>query len=80
MLGMATRNDLKLWKKETDVPFLDPSLEYIGTSKLRLLTGKTIKALRRPLLVQDQKRNTPLAVIIKYERYIQIQRILLGEE
>jgi hypothetical protein len=78
---MTTRNNLKLWKEELpQVPYVDPSLEYIGTSKLRLLNRKSVRALRRPIVIQDQKSNTPLAVIIKYDRYIQMQRILLGEE
>lgn len=78
---VATAKDLKLWKEElADIPFVDPSLEYIGTTKLRLLNKKALGQLRRPIVVQDQKTSKPLAVIIRYEHYLQVQRALLGYE
>ncbi len=75
---MATPKDLKLWTSEIPhFPFVDPNLEYIGTSKLRLLNAKALRQLRRPIVVQDQITNKPLVVIVKYEHYLQVQRILL---
>ena len=61
------------------VPFLDPELEYVGTTKLRYMTIESLEQLKRPIVIQalrDGKDLQPLAVIIPYQQYLVMQKIL----
>lgn len=61
----------------TAIPFFDPGIEYATISKIRGLNAKNLKAMRRPLAFSDRK-GVPLGIVIPYQLYLQMQRILLA--
>jgi PHD/YefM family antitoxin component YafN of YafNO toxin-antitoxin module len=57
-----------------DIPLIDPRIEYCGTSKLRSFNTHNLGKLRKTLVIQDN--DTPLAVLVDYDRYMTIQKRL----
>ena len=53
------------------IPYLDPSVQYVGISRLRALNVSQLDALDKTLVVQDNDR--PLAVLIRYRNFMAIQ-------
>lgn len=64
----------KPWPKEWNLPFIDVRVEHIGVSRLRLLNVTGLKKLHATLVIRDGA--TPLAVIVPYARYIELQTML----
>lgn len=61
------------------MPHLDGRLEYVGVSKLRALTDTALSALKNPLVIMPhylRQRHEPLAVIIPYQTFLEIQSVL----
>ena len=59
-------------------PFVDPEVEYVGVGKLRQsMTTKELSRLSRPLLVLGVNRRTPIAVMISYTQFLQMQEAVL---
>ena len=52
-------------------PYLDPSVQHVGISRLRALNVSQLDALDKTLVVQDNDR--PLAVLIRYRNFMAIQ-------
>lgn len=51
--------------------FIDPQTEYITVAKLRLLTRRSLKEMRHPIIVTGDSR--PAAIILNYQQYLDFQ-------
>lgn len=58
-------------------PFLDPNVEYVTSSKLRLLNMKALRALRKPMIVTTREKG-PCAVILSYDTYMSMQTVIMS--
>ena len=56
------------------VPYIDPSVEHVGISRLRQLNATRLRNFEKTLVIQDN--NTPLAVLLKYEQFLTMQQQL----
>ena len=56
------------------VPHIDTSVEYVGTTRLRKLNAANLRAVNKTLVVQEN--DTPLAVLLKYEKFLIMQNKL----
>ena len=59
------------------IPYLDPSVQHVGISKLRALKVTQLRDLDKTLVIQDNDK--PLAVLLKYEHFMAIQERLGSE-
>jgi len=59
------------------IPYLDPSVQHVGISKLRALNVTQLRDLDKTLVIQDNDK--PLAVLLKYEHFMAIQERLGSE-
>ncbi len=53
------------------IPYLDPSVQHVGISRLRALNVMQLYALEKTLVIQDNDR--PLAVLIRYQNFMAMQ-------
>jgi hypothetical protein len=53
------------------IPYLDPSVQHVGISRLRALNVSQLDALDKTLVIQDNDR--PLAVLIRYKNFMAMQ-------
>jgi len=60
--------------KMAGIPYVDPSVERAGVSKLRSLNATSLSRLDKTLVIQDN--DTPIAVLLNYEQYLIIQNQL----
>lgn len=58
------------------IPIIDPSVRHVGVSKLRQLNATKLKDNEETLVIQDN--DTPLAVLLSYERFLIIQEQLFA--
>ena len=65
-------------KTQVNIPYLDPSVQHVGISKLRALNVAQLRALDKTLVIQDNDK--PLAVLLKYEHFIAMQEKMPEEE
>lgn len=60
------------------IPYIDPRVRHVGVSKLRELNATKLKEMGQgndeTLVIQDN--DTPLAVLLTYERFLVIQEKL----
>ncbi len=54
------------------MPNIDPSVKYVGVSKLRNLNATNLKEQTDDTLV-IQENDTPLAVLLSYKRFLEIK-------
>jgi lipid A disaccharide synthetase len=54
------------------LPNIDPSVRYVGVSKLRNLNATNLKEQTNQTLV-IQENDTPLAVLLSYKRFLEIK-------
>jgi hypothetical protein len=54
--------------------YIDPTIEHVGVSKLRQLNAVNLGKLKNMLVVREN--DTALAVVIRYEQYLEIQNQL----
>lgn len=59
-----------------DIPIIDPSVKHVGVSKLRGMTSGKLKQTEETLVIQEH--DTPLAVLLSYEKYLAIQQQLMA--
>ncbi len=57
------------------IPVIDPNVRHVGVSKLRTLNAERLRTLDKTLVIQDPD-DMPLAVMLRYEQYLEIQRVL----
>ena len=53
-------------------PVIDPNVKHVGVSKLRELNATKLRDLDKTLVIQDD--DTPLAVVLSYEQYLDMQQ------
>jgi PHD/YefM family antitoxin component YafN of YafNO toxin-antitoxin module len=57
-------------------PVIDPTIKHVGVSKLRELNAATLKGTEDTFVIQDN--NTPLAVLLSYEKFLIMQQQLMS--
>ncbi len=57
-------------------PVIDPTIKHVGVSKLRELNATTLKETEDTFVIQDN--NTPLAVLLRYEKFLIMQEQLMS--
>jgi hypothetical protein len=60
------------------IPYLDPSVQHVGISRLRALNVTQLRELDKTLVIQDNDK--PLAVLLKYEHFLAMQEKILKTE
>lgn len=60
----------------TTYPVIDPTIKHVGVSKLRELNAATLKETDDTFVIQDN--NTPLAVLLRYEKFLIMQQQLMS--
>ena len=60
------------------IPYLDPSVQQVGISRLRALNVTQLRELDKTLVIQDNDK--PLAVLLKYEHFLAMQEMIADEE
>ena len=63
---------------QVSIPYLDPSVQHVGISKLRALNVTQLRDLDKTLVIQDNDK--PLAVLLKYEHFMAMQQKMDSEE
>jgi hypothetical protein len=56
---------------QVSIPYLDPSVQHVGISRLRALNVTQLRELDKTLVIQDNDK--PLAVLLKYEHFLAMQ-------
>ena len=56
---------------QVSIPYLDPSVQHVGISRLRALNVAQLDGLDKTLVIQDNDR--PLAVLIRYRNFMAMQ-------
>jgi len=59
------------------IPYIDPSIQHVGISRLRALNVTQLRELDKTLVIQDNDK--PLAVLLKYEHFLAMQEHI-GED
>lgn len=59
---------------QVSIPYLDPSVQHVGVTKLRSMNIEQLRDLDKTLVIQDNDK--PLAVLLRYEQFIAIQERL----
>lgn len=62
-----------------ELPYIDPSVRYVGVSRLREMTSTVLKELREVLVIQD-KNDAPLAVVLNYDLFLEMQSLALDRK
>ena len=57
-----------------NIPKIDPNVRHVGVSKLRKLNSDDLRKIEQTLVLQEN--DTPLAVLVKYEKYLILQNEL----
>jgi PHD/YefM family antitoxin component YafN of YafNO toxin-antitoxin module len=57
-----------------NIPKIDPNVRHVGVSKLRKLNSDDLRKMEETLVLQEN--DTPLAVLVKYEKYLILQNEL----
>jgi hypothetical protein len=63
---------------QVSIPYLDPSVQHVGVSRLRALNIEQLRDLDKTLVIQDNDK--PLAVLLKYEQFMAMQAQIRGGE
>jgi len=58
-------------QNQVSIPYLDPSVQHVGISRLRALNVTQLGELDKTLVIQDNDR--PLAVLLRYEQFMAMQ-------
>ena len=58
------------------IPFIDENVEHVGTTKLRELNSAKLKSNTKTLVIQEN--DTPLAVLLNYEKFLIMQNQLIS--
>jgi hypothetical protein len=60
------------------IPYLDPTVQHVGISRLRALNVTQLRDLDKALVIQDN--DNPLAVLVKYEQLMAMQERMRRED
>ena len=53
------------------IPVIDPNVQYVGVSKLRLLNADKLQSLDKTWVIQDDDK--PIAVVLSFGQFMQMQ-------
>ncbi len=59
---------------QVSIPYLDPSVQHVGVTKLRAMNIEQLRDLDKTLVIQDNDK--PLAVLLRYEHFMAMQERL----
>jgi len=59
---------------QVSIPYLDPSVQHVGVTKLRSMNIEQLRDLDKTLVIQDNDK--PLAVLLRYEQFMAMQERL----
>jgi len=59
-----------------DIPYIDPAIQHVGTSRLRTMNATYLRLLDHPLVIRDG--DTPLAVLVPYAQFMKIQSLIVA--
>jgi hypothetical protein len=65
-------NPMNFSESKGKIPHIDPSVQYVGVSKLRLLNAERLRSLDNTLVIQDDDK--PLAVVLSYDQFLEMQK------
>jgi len=60
----------------TTIPYIDPKVQYVGISRLRSLNSTQLRDIDKTLVIQENDQ--PLAVLLKYEEFLIMQKQLFS--
>jgi predicted transcriptional regulator len=60
----------------SSMPVIDPTIKYVGVSKLRELNATKLKETTDTFVLQDNDQ--PLAVLVSYRTFMEMQQQLLS--
>ena len=60
------------------VPYIDPTVEHVGVSRLRKLNASNLRQFDKALVIQDNDK--PLAVLLKYDHFLAMQERIREDE
>jgi hypothetical protein len=63
---------------QVSIPYVDPSVQHVGVSRLRALNVAQLRDLDKTLVIQDNDK--PLAVLLRYEHFLAMQEQILKNE
>jgi len=63
---------------QVSIPYLDPTVQHVGISKLRALNVTQLRDLDKTLVIQANDK--PLAVLLKYEHFMAMQEQIDAKE
>lgn len=53
------------------LPYVDPTVAHVGISKLRTLNAERLRNIKKTWVIQEN--DEPVAVVLKYEDFLQMQ-------
>jgi PHD/YefM family antitoxin component YafN of YafNO toxin-antitoxin module len=72
--ALPARRKNTLTLQGLNIPKIDPNVRHVGVSKLRKLNSDDLRKIEETLVLQEN--DTPLAVLVKYEKYLILQNEL----
>lgn len=63
---------------QVSLPYVDPSVQHVGVTKLRSLNVAQLRELDKTLVIQDNDK--PLAVLLRYDHFMAMQEQLRSKE
>lgn len=54
-----------------EIPVIDPTVKYVGVSKLREMNGAKLKENKETLVLQEN--DMPVAVLLSYDKFMAMQ-------
>jgi hypothetical protein len=63
---------------QVSIPYIDPSIQHVGITRLRSLNVTQLRDLDKTLVIQDNDK--PLAVLLKYEHFLAMQERMGDDE
>lgn len=59
---------------QVSLPYVDPSVQHVGVTKLRALNVAQLRELDKTMVIQDNDK--PLAVLLRYDHFMAMQEQL----
>jgi translation initiation factor IF-3 len=59
---------------QVSLPYVDPTVQHVGVTRLRSLNVAQLRDLDRTLVIQDNDK--PLAVLLRYDHFMAMQEQL----
>ncbi len=63
---------------QVSLPYVDPSVQHVGVTKLRALNVAQLRDLDKTLVIQDNDK--PLAVLLRFDHFMAMQEQIREKE